>query len=68
MQNKADLLRHCIAYALRDLRIQGRKGILTEADRYAIAEHVVARLREQRAQWNLDEALPQFFHGPSWTK
>jgi hypothetical protein len=46
MRTKADQLRLAIAYALRDLKIQGRKGVLTEVDRYAIADAVIIRLTQ----------------------
>jgi hypothetical protein len=64
MRTKADQLRLAIAYALRDLKIQGRKGALTEADRYAIADAAITRLTECGDRWNLDEEIPLFFHGP----
>lgn len=64
MKTKADQLRLAVAYALRDARVQGRKGALTEADRYAVADHVVTRLREHGDPWGLDETLPLFLHGP----
>lgn len=64
MRTKADQLRHSIAFALGRPKIQGRKGVLSEQDRYAIADEVVARLREHGDHWRLDEELPLFFHGP----
>jgi hypothetical protein len=64
MRTKADQLRLAIAYALRDLKIQGRKGVLTEVDRYAIADAVIIRLTQSGDCWNLREEIPLFFHGP----
>jgi hypothetical protein len=44
--------RLAIAYALRDLKIQGRKGVLSEADRYAIADAVIIRAdADNRRPW-----------------
>ena len=65
-ETRADLLRHSIAYALMRVNVQGRKGALTDAHRYAIADHAVAKLREHGDRWRLDEPIPRFFHGPSW--
>jgi len=62
---RAEQLREAIAYALRALKIHGRRGALTEDDRYAIADHAVAELRKNGDPWRLDEELPRFFHGPS---
>ncbi len=60
MKTKADQLRLAIAYALIDLKIHCRKGALSEADRAAIADHVVANLRKHGDQWKLDEPIPLF--------
>jgi hypothetical protein len=55
---RADKLRLSIAYALRRLQIDGRRGrILTEQERFAIADHVVATLRLYGDQWRLDEKI-----------
>jgi hypothetical protein len=64
LRTKADQLRLAIAYALRDLKIHGRKGVLSEADRYAIADAVITRLTQCGDRWNLQEEIPLFFHGP----
>jgi hypothetical protein len=64
VHTKADQLRLAIAYALRDLKIQGRKGALSEADRYMIADAVITRLTQSGDSWNLHEEIPLFFHGP----
>jgi hypothetical protein len=57
MRTKADQLRLA-------LKIQGRKGVLSETDRYAIADAVITRLTEAGDRWNLGEEIPLFFHGP----
>lgn len=64
LRTRADQLRLAIAFALIRLKIHGRKGVLTDADRSAIAEHVVTQLRQYGDPWRLDEELPLFFHGP----
>lgn len=46
------------AYAMRQLRIGDKRGrLLTEAERYAIADHVMASLRLYGDQWRLDEEI-----------
>lgn len=56
---RAHKLRLSVAYALKGLKIPDRKGrLLTEAERYAIADRVVAALRLYGDQWQLDEELP----------
>lgn len=64
MKTRGDQLIFAIAYALRGLKARGRTPSLSEVDRYAIAELVVARLREHGDPWRLDDELPPFFHGP----
>jgi len=64
LKTRGDQLIFAIAYALRSLRPQGRSAALSETDRYAIAELVVARLRAHGDPWRLDDELPPFFHGP----
>ena len=59
MKTRGDQLVLALAYALR-----GRTGVLSEEDRYAIAELVVASLRAHGDPWRLDDDLPPFFHGP----
>jgi len=59
LKTRGDQLVLALAYALR-----GRTGVLSEEDRYAIAELVVASLRAHGDPWRLDDDLPPFFHGP----
>ena len=57
---RGDVLRYAIAYALMRVRkiICGLKVGLTEEERYAVADHVVRQLKEQRAGgWRLDEEV-----------
>jgi hypothetical protein len=55
---RADKLRSSVAYALFKLKIPDRKGrLLTEAERYAVADQVVALLRLYGDQWRLDEEV-----------
>ena len=64
LKTRGDQLVLALAYALRGMRLSGRTGALSERDRYAIAELVVARLRAHGDPWRLDDDLPPFFHGP----
>jgi len=54
---RGDVLRYAIAFALRRARkiIRGLKDGLTEEERYAVADHVVAQLRERGDPWRLNE-------------
>ena len=47
---KAEVLRYAIAFALRRSRkiVRGLKARLTEDERYAVADHAVAQLKERR--------------------
>lgn len=61
---RAAKLRSSIAYALFRLKVPDRKGrLLTEAERYAIADQVVAALRLYGDQWRLDEEIPDMTLG-----
>ncbi len=56
---RGDVLRYAIAFALQRARkiVRGLKEGLTEAERYAVADHVVAQLEERGDPWGLsDEA------------
>ena len=46
---RGDVLRYAIAYALMRARriVRGLKEGLTEDERYAVADHVVAQLKER---------------------
>jgi hypothetical protein len=57
---KGDVLRYAIAFALRRSRriIPGLKVGLTEEERYAVADHAVAQLRERDDPWRLNEEAP----------
>jgi hypothetical protein len=48
------------------LKIQGRKGALTETQRYEIADLVVKRLRQYGDPWRLGEPVPEPPLTPSW--
>ena len=63
MRTRGDRLTHTIAYALRRVRLPGRRA-LSEAERFQIAETVVAKLLENGDPWRLQEELPPFLHGP----
>jgi hypothetical protein len=54
---KGDVLRYAIAFALRRSRkiIRGLKQGLTEEERYAVADHTVAQLKERGDPWRLNE-------------
>jgi hypothetical protein len=64
MRTRGDQLAHAVAYALRRVRIPGRRGSLSEAERYRVADTLVAKLKENGDPWRLSEELPRFFHGP----
>lgn len=58
---RGDILRYWIAFALsRAVKIvRGLRQGLTVAERYAVADHVVAQLKERGDPWQLDdEAKP----------
>jgi hypothetical protein len=63
---RGDLLRYKLAFALRHAVkvVRGLRHGLTEDERYAVADRVVAQLREHGDPWRLDdEAKPQ--RGPT---
>ena len=57
---KGDVLRYAIAFALRRSRkiVRGLKQGLTEEERYAVADHAVAQLKERGDPWRLNEEAP----------
>ncbi len=56
-RNDRDILRHRIAFALSRASkiIRGLKQGLTEAERYPVADHVVAQLKERGDPWGLSK-------------
>jgi hypothetical protein len=56
---RGEVLRYAIAYALRRSRkvIRGLKQGLSEEERYAVAHHVVAQLKERGDPWRLNEEV-----------
>jgi hypothetical protein len=50
---RGDVLRYSIAFALSRVRkiVRGLKEGLTEHERYAVADHVVAQLKERGDPW-----------------
>jgi hypothetical protein len=54
---RGEVLRYAIAYALRRSRkvIRGLKEGLTEDERFAVADHAVAQLKERGDPWRLNE-------------
>ena len=54
------ILRYAIAFALRRARkiIRGLKEGLTEEERYAVADHAVAQLKDRGDPWRLNEEAP----------
>ena len=54
---RGEVLRYAIAFALRRARkiIRGLKNGLTEEERYAVADHVAAQLKERGDPWRLNE-------------
>ena len=62
---RGDVLKYRIAYALiRACKIvRGLRQGLTEAERHAVAEHVVGQLKERGDPWGLnEEAKPRTGH------
>ena len=57
---KGEVLRYAIAFALRRSRkiIRGLKEGLTEEERFAVADHAVAQLKERGDPWRLNEEAP----------
>jgi hypothetical protein len=57
---KGEVLRYAIAFALRRSRkiVRGLKEGLTEDERYAVADHAVAQLKERDDPWRLNEEAP----------
>ena len=57
---RGDVLRYAIAFALRRARkmVRGLKQGLTEDERYAVADHAVAQLKERGDPWRLNEEAP----------
>jgi hypothetical protein len=57
---KGEVLRYAIAFALRRSRkiVRGLKEGLTEDERYAVAAHTVAQLKERGDPWRLNDEAP----------
>ena len=57
-RTRGELLRFAVAFALRKLKIHGRKGVMTEEQRYDAGDLVVAELQRYGDPWRLKEVLP----------
>ena len=57
---KGEVLRYAIAFALRRARkvVRGLKAELSEEERFAVADHAVAQLKERGDPWRLNEEAP----------
>jgi len=57
---KGEVLRNALAFALRRSRkiIRGLKEGLAEEERFAVADHTVAQLKERGDPWRLNEEAP----------
>jgi hypothetical protein len=57
---KGEVLRYAIAFALRRSRkiIRGLTEGLTEEERFAVADHTVAQLKQRGDPWRLNEEAP----------
>ena len=64
---KGEVLRYAIAFALMRSRkiIRGLKEGLTEEERYAVADHAVAQLKERGDPWRLNEEATPTTEPPS---
>jgi hypothetical protein len=60
VMTRGEVLRYAIAYALRRSRkvIRGLKEGLTEEERFAVANHTVAQLKERGDPWRLNDEQP----------
>ncbi len=57
---RGEILKFSIAFALRKVKIYGRKGVITEAQRYEIAEYAVEALKHNgNDPWQLNEDMPR---------
>ena len=65
---KGEILRYAIAFALRRSRkiIRGLKEGLTEEERFAVADHAVAQLKERGDPWRLNEEAPTAKPPSTW--
>lgn len=55
---RGEILIHSIAFALRQVKIHGRKGILTPDQRLEIARGATNYLTLYDDYWKLDEEVP----------
>ena len=57
---KGEVLKYAIAFALRRSAevVRGLKEGLNEDERYAVADHAVAQLKERGDPWRLNEESP----------
>jgi hypothetical protein len=54
---KGELLHFCIAFALRGIRLHRSRLLLTEEDRYRVADEAIQKMR-QYGRWNeLDDVV-----------
>ena len=61
---RGEMLRFAVAFALRRLKIHGRKGVMTEQQRYEAGDLVVSELKRHGDPWQLDENMPENPPGP----
>jgi hypothetical protein len=64
--SRAEMLKFAVAFALMKMKIHGRKGALTEEQRYEIGDHVVYELKRNGDPWRLNENVPDNHPGPRW--
>jgi hypothetical protein len=63
---RGEILKSAVAFALRKLKIHGRKGAMTEEQRYEAGDVVVYELKRYGDPWRLEEDMPENHPGPSW--
>ncbi len=68
---KAELLRYAIARALSLVKLNGRNlnRLMTEPERYQVADDAIKEVRRHNRWEDLDDKLPPappFFDGPGW--
>ena len=57
---RGEVLRYAVAFALRRSGkiVRGLKEGLTEEERFAVADHTIAQLKERGDPWRLNEQAP----------
>ena len=65
-RTRADQLRYALLFALGRVKVQGRKGVITQEQRDEIADQVIRQLGQHGDLWRLGEPVPEPPLTPSW--